>query len=91
MSEAIQVGRLMKAGFTILTHFSQRYGKLPLANIEQVHSRDNVGLAFDNMRISPSQLNRLPLMYDALKCMYSKHLETLEYKSELYSRKYGSR
>lgn len=81
----------MEAGFTILTHFSQRYGKLPLANIDKVLRQDAVGLAFDNMRISPSQLNRLPLMYDALKCMYSKHLQTLEYKSELYNRKYGSR
>lgn len=89
MSEAINVGRRMNARFTILTHFSQRYGKLPfLETTADENGLQTVGLAFDNLQICPADFYRLPLMYDALKCMYSKHLETLEHKSKLYSRKF---
>lgn len=86
LSEAIDIGRRMNARFTILTHFSQRYGKLPFMSDEV--NGPTVGMAFDNMRISPDEFVRLPLMYDALKCMYSKHIESLQYKREMYSRKY---
>lgn len=46
-SEAISVGKDMNAKFTILTHFSQRYYKIPLID----EFGDNVGVAFDNMRV----------------------------------------
>ena len=29
-TEAIEEGRAMEAGFTMLTHFSQRYAKMPM-------------------------------------------------------------
>lgn len=86
VSEAIQVGKSMDAKFVMLTHFSQRYGKLPYLPSEE--HRQRVGIAFDFMSVKPDQLNRIPLLYDALKCMYSKHLDNLQYKTELYSRKY---
>jgi len=47
-SQAIDVGLRMKARFIILTHFSQRYAKVPLFT-EDFSS--NVGFAFDNMRV----------------------------------------
>lgn len=47
-SEAIEVGRAMGAKFTLLTHFSQRYAKIPLFNDKFSAS---VGIAFDNMRV----------------------------------------
>lgn len=51
MSQAVAVGREMKAKFIILTHFSQRYAKIPLFHDTFT---DNVGIAFDNMRVSQS-------------------------------------
>lgn len=47
--EAIDVGMQMRAKFTLLTHFSQRYFKLPLIT---EHFKENVGIAFDNMEVS---------------------------------------
>lgn len=48
-SQAITIGQAMKARYTILTHFSQRYAKVPLLN---ENFSDNVGIAFDNMKVS---------------------------------------
>ena len=39
----------MNAKFTLLTHFSQRYAKLPI--IDETSS-SNVGIVFDNMRVN---------------------------------------
>lgn len=93
MSEAIEVGRLMNARFTILTHFSQRYGKLPFITERQrikLETDKSYGLAFDNMKINAKQFERLPLMYDTLRCMYAKHLDNMEYRSQMYKRKYDN-
>lgn len=49
ISQAIDVGQKMDAKFILLTHFSQRYPKIPFFNEEFSH---RVGLAFDNMRVS---------------------------------------
>ena len=42
----------MQAKFVLLTHFSQRYAKVPriCPNLT-----DRVGIAFDNMKVSSSQ------------------------------------
>jgi hypothetical protein len=47
-SQAIEVGQRMGAKFTLLTHFSQRYAKLPRLNAS--FTKD-VGIAFDNMQV----------------------------------------
>lgn len=47
-SQAIDVGLKMKAKFILLTHFSQRYAKLPRFDD---NIADNVGIAFDNMQV----------------------------------------
>lgn len=47
-SQAVQVGRQMAARFTLLTHFSQRYAKLPIFNDSFT---SNIGIAFDNMQV----------------------------------------
>lgn len=49
MSQAIDVGERMNARFIILTHFSQRYPKMPLLP-DGVSGK--VGIAFDFMRVS---------------------------------------
>lgn len=49
VSQAINQGVEMNAKYTILTHFSQRYAKLP--RIESTMNQ-NVAIAFDNMLVS---------------------------------------
>ena len=78
VSEAINVGKKMQARFTILTHFSQRYSKLPLLpqNIE------NVAIGFDSMEVTLNDLPMMHLMYEPLKCMFSDHYDQMDQKSK---------
>jgi len=79
VSQAIQVGEQMKSKFTLLTHFSQRYSVIPhLPNNKNGPKLDNVGIAYDNMHISLSQLSLLPLMYPTLKIMFNKYYLEIE-------------
>jgi ribonuclease Z len=52
-SQAIEVGLRMGAKFTLLTHFSQRYAKLPRFN---ANFTKDVGIAFDNMQVCGQNL-----------------------------------
>lgn len=47
-SQAIGIGQKMKAKHIMLTHFSQRYAKLPRFND---NFGANIGIAFDNMHV----------------------------------------
>lgn len=79
VSQAIEIGKQMNSKFTLLTHFSQRYSNIPiLPENENGTNLDNVGIAYDNMHISLSQLPLLPLMYPALKVMFSKYYVQIE-------------
>ena len=49
-SQAIEIGKKMQAKHIILTHFSQRYAKLPRILGENLGH--NVGVAFDNMKVT---------------------------------------
>ena len=66
-TEAIDVGKRMKAYRTVLTHFSQRYPKIPVLPEEQ---EDHVGIAFDFMRIPFPALNWIPTMLPALQAVF---------------------
>lgn len=55
-SQAIEVGQRMGAKFTLLTHFSQRYAKLPRLNAS--FTKD-VGIAFDNMQVRMNSVKPL--------------------------------
>lgn len=48
-NQAICIGKRMRAKHIILTHFSQRYAKLPRFS---ENFGANVGIAFDNMHVS---------------------------------------
>lgn len=77
-SEAINLAKKMGAKFTILTHFSQRYPKIPYFT-EQFD--DTIGFAFDHMAVRcPSQLVRLPKMKDILRVVFSKSLNEIDSK-----------
>lgn len=68
-SEAIKAGKCMNAKFTLLTHFSQRYSKIPALPKEEA----NVGLSYDYMEVKLPQLPLLPLFYPCLKVMFSAY------------------
>ncbi|XP_069692325.1 ribonuclease Z, mitochondrial isoform X2 [Periplaneta americana] len=77
-SQAIEVGHRMEAKFILLTHFSQRYAKLPRLN---ANFTKDVGIAFDNMQVSLGEVPLLPLMYPSLRLMFAEHYEEMEQKT----------
>ncbi|XP_014248785.1 ribonuclease Z, mitochondrial [Cimex lectularius] len=78
-SQAIEVGQKMEAEYTILTHFSQRYAKLP--RLDSFNMLKNVGIAFDNMTISFSDLPKLHRFYPLMKLIFQEDLDELEQKA----------
>uniref|UniRef100_A0A6G1SEK5 ribonuclease Z n=1 Tax=Aceria tosichella TaxID=561515 RepID=A0A6G1SEK5_9ACAR len=89
-SEAIEQGKRMRSKFTILTHFSQKYPKIPYFTEE---FDETIGFAFDNMAVRcPTDLVRLPLVKDLLKVVFAKSLSEIdarhhkvEYKRKILS------
>ena len=63
-TEAIEEGRQMNAKFTLLTHFSQRYAKMPA--FDEIENKSNVGVAFDNMVVRRKNMHYIPSIYPAL-------------------------
>lgn len=78
VSQAIEQGVRMNAKHILLTHFSQRYAKIPRIEEGLV---GNVGIAFDNMEVVPSDFNRLTQLYPVLKKMFPEHWDEMEQKS----------
>ena len=64
ITEAIEEGEAMGAAFTLLTHFSQRYAKMP--PLEELRGRRRLGIAFDNMVVTPALLQYIPSIYPAI-------------------------
>lgn len=79
LSQAIEQGKKMNAKYTLLTHFSQRYAKLP--RFENSRLEENVGIAFDNMEVSLFDLPHLYLLYPTLKLLFMEHWEEMEHKA----------
>ncbi|XP_054731116.1 ribonuclease Z, mitochondrial [Anastrepha obliqua] len=86
ISQAIAQGREMQAQHIILTHFSQRYAKLPrmqqlVGGKEEADEMCNVAIAFDNMQVTLGDLEHFHLMYPALHALFAEHAEELEQKA----------
>ncbi|XP_058121593.1 ribonuclease Z, mitochondrial [Anopheles coustani] len=83
LSQAIEQGRKMNARYTLLTHFSQRYAKIPRLQPEQHQSGlgTDLGIAFDNMEVTLDDLPALCKFYPALKAMFISHFEEMEQKA----------
>ncbi|XP_044732048.1 ribonuclease Z, mitochondrial isoform X2 [Chrysoperla carnea] len=77
-SQALDIGKQMNAKYIILTHFSQRYARVPRIPDDM---DNNVGIAFDNMKVTMSDLPVLPLLYPAFKVLFHDHCEQLENKA----------
>lgn len=56
----------MGARFIMLTHFSQRYPKIPVFD----DSNKNVAIAFDLMQISPHDITHFHRIVPALRALY---------------------
>lgn len=68
-SEALRAGRDMGARGVVLTHFSQRYPKLPVLS-EAVEEGMEVVLAFDLCRVRVGDLERFGGFLDGLRELY---------------------
>jgi len=71
ISEAITVGRNMKARKVLLTHFSQRYPKIPIVKDENA----NVAVAFDLMSLNLNQMEYAHKLLPILQTMFSNKSE----------------
>jgi ribonuclease Z len=70
-AEAIDVGNRMNAQFTILTHFSQRYPKIPVFDDCTNHT---TGVAFDFMRVHMRNLPVLSHLVPPLKLLFADEI-----------------
>jgi len=86
-TEAIQEGHAMNAKFTLLTHFSQRYGKIPC--LDEIQGKPNVGIAFDNMVVNPDTMKMIPALYPAITRLFWKHILDIKRWEKGYKTKFG--
>ena len=79
VSQAIKQGEKMRAKFTLLTHFSQRFSKtFYLPEIDNFEDFSKIGIAFDSMQIKLAELPILPLFYPCLRVLCSSYVHVLE-------------
>lgn len=83
ISQAVKVGVKTEARFILLTHFSQRYSKIPMLPKEEDRGDEfkHVGISFDFMHISLSQLELLPIIYPAIEAVFTEFKQELENKA----------
>jgi ribonuclease Z len=84
--EAIMIGKRMNAKHILLTHFSQKWTRIPEFVIEWKKHQDewenynNVGIAFDHMSVKVEEMWKLPLMYPAWEVLYQDQMEKKSWK-----------
>lgn len=70
-AEALDIGRRMEARRIVLTHFSQRYQKIPV--MENTHGKDQVAIvAFDYMKCKIGDFAKLAAYRPALLKLYEE-------------------
>nr|CAH8868868.1 unnamed protein product [Trichobilharzia regenti] len=80
-SGAIQTGRNMNAGFILLNHFSQRYGRLPPID----EFSPDVAASFDFMRVKFCDLPRLAYYIPYYQYAFAKHWAHSKSKADAYT------
>ncbi|XP_063444670.1 zinc phosphodiesterase ELAC protein 2-like [Mytilus trossulus] len=73
VKQAIEVGIQMQAKFQMLTHFSQRYKRIPLVEHKEFHNK--FGLAYDFMKVKLSDAEVLNDMIDPLTEIFKEDIE----------------
>nr|CDS31343.2 zinc phosphodiesterase [Hymenolepis microstoma] len=81
--EAIQIGRMMQAKFILLTHFSQRFSRLPSFDTFQ----EDIAPAFDFMQVKFRDLWKLPYFLPYYKYAFAKHWELLQNRADANQQK----
>jgi ribonuclease Z len=69
-SEAIEVGNAMGAKFLMMTHFSQRYPKIPTFDASKGSTA--AGIAFDMMRMRFSDFELIPKLTACLQLLFAE-------------------
>ena len=59
----------MKAKFTMFTHFSARYGRIPVFD-DCDYKNNKIGFAYDFMYLNPSNFHRTLEIVDKLKVAF---------------------
>ncbi|XP_049849537.1 uncharacterized protein LOC126319882 [Schistocerca gregaria] len=72
VSEAVSSGIEMKAEYLIMTHFSQRYPKIPILAQE---GQEKIGIAFDLMKVRMSTIACLPGLLSELRRIFEEDAE----------------
>ncbi|XP_011496822.1 PREDICTED: ribonuclease Z, mitochondrial [Ceratosolen solmsi marchali] len=80
ISQAIEVGEKAEVDFILLTHFSQRYSKLPV--LPKDKSLESVGIAYDFMIISLKNIKLLPYFYPILDIIFKEFQTTLKARAQ---------
>lgn len=80
VAQAVEQGRRMQARYTILTHFSQRYAKLPRLEAATT-AAGNVFIAFDNMEVTLADLKYFGRALPTMQLMFTDHCEEMEQKA----------
>lgn len=86
ISQAMEQGQAMNAKYIILTHFSQRYSKLPRLHYADKDGKildkmRNVSIAFDNMQIRLEDLDHFYLLYPSLWALFADDIDVLEQRA----------
>lgn len=85
ISQAIEQAQKSNALFTILTHFSARYGTIPYIKGELPK---NIGIAFDNMEVTLDNLPQINRLYPRYLDLFQEQIEFLEKKTRLYKMRF---
>jgi ribonuclease Z len=83
--EAAAEGRAMDAKFTMLTHFSQRYCKLPILDEIEKEPMENLGIAFDGMSVTPATYRHIRITFPALKTVFAEAIRDMETRKAQFS------
>ncbi|XP_023349150.1 zinc phosphodiesterase ELAC protein 2, partial [Eurytemora carolleeae] len=75
-AEAVQVGRMMNAKFTVLTHFQRMFNRIPL--MEDFQDEANVGIAFDGMVVNLKSMYSIPDMYPDLNRIFEDDIKDIK-------------
>uniref|UniRef100_A0A0K0FNB1 ribonuclease Z n=1 Tax=Strongyloides venezuelensis TaxID=75913 RepID=A0A0K0FNB1_STRVS len=78
MEQAVTVGEKMCAKYTLLTHFSARYHKVPCLPLYL--DEKNVGVAFDFMTIKFNHWHIVPRLNKVLRVAYANELFDIDFK-----------
>merc|ERR1712062_741058 len=66
----------------IMTHFSQRYAKIP--TLEEFEEAENVGIAFDFTTVTPSTVDVIRPTYPALKILFKEAIDEVRSRKDVF-------